>query len=199
MNKLEELTDFSDEELLKQLNHESDLAVFEVLYDRYETLVYNKCYSFVNSIEVAKDLTQDIFLKVYLNLSDFKFKSKFSTWLYSLVFNHCVNFINRNREQKISNNKVAIDDTDLSNSETTDYVENLYSETNLFNLKVKKLKLALNELDEEKRTLILLKYQYDVKVKELSKMNKCSESAIKMRLKRSRQDLINIYNKIDHG
>jgi RNA polymerase sigma-70 factor (ECF subfamily) len=56
----------TDEELASLVSN--DTAMFGVLYDRYEHLVYNKCYSFVNSIDEAKDLTQDVFLHVFIKI-----------------------------------------------------------------------------------------------------------------------------------
>jgi RNA polymerase sigma-70 factor (ECF subfamily) len=70
--------------------------MFGVLYDRYEHLVYNKC--FVNSIDEAKDLTQDVFLHVFIKIGSFKGNSKFSTWLYSVTYNFVL-IINRDKAE----------------------------------------------------------------------------------------------------
>jgi RNA polymerase sigma-70 factor (ECF subfamily) len=60
----------TDEELASKIGKSNDTAMFGVLYDRYEHLVYNKCYSFVNSIDEAKDLTQDVY--VFIKIGSFK-------------------------------------------------------------------------------------------------------------------------------
>ena len=81
--------------------------LFEVLYDRYATMVYNKCYGFANGVDEAKDLTQDVFLRVFIKLASFKGKSKFSTWLYAFTYNHCVNYVNRNTAKKFEKKLVS--------------------------------------------------------------------------------------------
>jgi RNA polymerase sigma-70 factor (ECF subfamily) len=63
--------------------------MFGVLYDRYEHLVYNKCYSFVNSIDEAKDLTQDVFFTCIYQIGSFKGTLNFQL----VVFCHLYNFV----------------------------------------------------------------------------------------------------------
>jgi len=91
----------------------NDTLLFEVLYDRYAGLVYNKCYGFARDEHEAKDLTQDVFLKLFVKLASFKGKSKFSTWLYSFTYNHCVNYVTRNTAKKFE--KQAVDYKDIEN------------------------------------------------------------------------------------
>jgi RNA polymerase sigma factor (sigma-70 family) len=94
--------ELSDEDLVLQISKTNNTAMFGILYDRYEHLVYNKCYGFVHSTDEAKDLTQDVFLHVFIKLSSFKGNSKFSTWLYSVTYNFCVNYLDRDKERDIS-------------------------------------------------------------------------------------------------
>ncbi len=70
-----------DEELIEQIIKTKNDFLFGELYDRYSPLVYNKCYGFTKTKTEAQDLTQDVFSKIFLNLSSFKGSSKFSTWL----------------------------------------------------------------------------------------------------------------------
>lgn len=93
--------DLSDEDLVKAIVLKNDTLLFEILYDRYDKLVYNKCRGFSKHDDEAEDLTQDIFLKLFVKLKTFKGKSKFSTWLYSFTYNHCVNYVNRSTAKKI--------------------------------------------------------------------------------------------------
>ena len=101
MKLKEDLKNLSDEDLVKNIVSSNDTLLFEVLYDRFAQLVYNKCLGFSKSTDEAQDLTQDIFLKLFVKLSTFKGKSKFSTWLYAFTYNHCVNYVNRNTAKKI--------------------------------------------------------------------------------------------------
>lgn len=179
---------YSDEELAIELAKNLDQTYFEQLYTRYESRVFNKCLSFVHSKEVAEDLTHDIFLKLYLSIGKFKGLSKFSSWLYSLTYNYCVNYIQRDKNYLI--NKSAMDSENLENVQSTE------GEIQILEMKVEKLKEALELISPENKSILLLKYQDDVSIKELEKVLDLSTSAVKMRLSRAKIQLIKAYNSI---
>lgn len=181
--------DISDEELVKKIVEKKDSTMFGVLYDRYSKMVYNKCYGFAKSQKEAEDLTQDIFLMLFVKLGSFKGKSKFSTWLYSFTYNFCVNYVNRDKGRKISDKSNTIEDTEYKLSvEVTD--------ENLLDLQVGKLKKALELIEPEDKTLLLLKYQDGVSIKELETLLGIGSSAVKMRLKRAKARVIETYNSL---
>jgi len=181
----------TDEALVEAITKNNDTMLFEVLYDRYSSMVYNKCYGFANGIDEAKDLTQDVFLRVFVKLGSFKGNSKFSTWLYSFTYNHCVNYVNRSTAKKIEKKSVEADNIKDSYEDTDD--EDIKS------LRVEKLKVALEKISPEEKMILLLKYQDFLSIKELESMLEIGESAVKMRLKRAKEKLINVYDDIDHG
>ncbi|WP_109300383.1 RNA polymerase sigma factor [Aquimarina sp. AU474] len=176
----------TDEELVAQIVKTKNSLLFEILYDRYSGLVYNKCYGFVKTVDETKDLTQDIFLKLYVKLPSFKGTSKFSTWLYAFTYNLCVNHINRNTAKKIEKESVPLHEDNHLMIETDDY--------SLFQLKVDKLQKALEMVSSEDKMILLLKYQDDLSIKDLSIVLEIGESAVKMRLKRAKARIIEIYN-----
>ena len=75
MKSLNNIENKSDEDLVKAIVKTNDTLLFEILYDRYAILVYNKCYGFSKDGDEAKDLTQDVFLKLFVKLASFKGKS----------------------------------------------------------------------------------------------------------------------------
>ena len=79
MKTLDNINKLPDEDLVKAIVKTNNTLLFEILYDRYATLVYNKCFGFAKDSDEAKDLTQDVFLKLFVKLASFKEKSKFST------------------------------------------------------------------------------------------------------------------------
>jgi RNA polymerase sigma-70 factor (ECF subfamily) len=181
--------DISDAELVKKIVEKKDSTMFGVLYDRYAKMVYNKCYGFAKSQKEAEDLTQDIFLMLFVKLGSFKGKSKFSTWLYSFTYNFCVNYVNRDKGRKISDKASTIEDTEYKLSvEVTD--------ESLLDLQVEKLKRALELIEPEEKTLLLLKYQDGVSIKELESIMELGSSAVKMRLKRAKARVIETYNSL---
>lgn len=181
------LNTISDEDLVKTIVKTNDTLLFEILYDRFSQMVYNKCLGFSKDEDEAKDLTQDVFLKLFVKLASFKGKSKFSTWLYAFTYNHCVNYVTRNTQKKIQRESI-----DIEIAETVEDGEfELY---NFHDMKVEKLKKALELIAPEEKMILLLKYQDYLSIKEIEDVLSISESAVKMRLKRAKDKLINVYN-----
>ncbi len=181
----------SDEALVVHINKTKSTVVFAILYDRYSQKVYNKCYSFSKNLEEAQDLTQDVFLKVFIALGSFKGTSKFSTWLYALTYNYCANYVTRDIGKKLDKASDNIGDHEY-HLQSEDDIE----DAELFKMKVSKLEAALERIDIEDKTILLLKYQDDVSIKELQTVLNIGESAVKMRLKRAKVKLIEAYNKL---
>ncbi len=183
----------SDEELVRAIITSNDTMLFEILYDRYSKVVYNKCFSFAKNQPEAEDLTQDVFLKLFVKLRSFKGKSKFSTWLYAFTYNHCVNYVNRSTAKKIERKSV--------DSEVLEY--KLYDpqsdDRDISQLKADKLKEALEFITPDEKMILLLKYQDGLSIRELSENLDIGESAVKMRLKRAKEKLIIVYNDRAYG
>lgn len=177
----------SDEELVEQIVASNDPMLFEKLYDRYAKMVYNKCYGFAKSDDEAQDLTQDVFLQLFIKLRTFKGKSKFSTWLYSFTYNFCVNYINRNKQRKIQDQSVQVEETEYKLTEDV-------PDESLYEMKADRLKKALEMISVEDKSLLLLKYQDGASIKDLVNLMDLGESAVKMRLKRAKERLLEIYN-----
>tara|TARA_B100000949_G_scaffold56677_1_gene49890 strand:+ start:6806 stop:7435 length:630 start_codon:yes stop_codon:yes gene_type:complete len=180
----------SDEELVKQIVADNDPILFGKLYDRYAKLVYNKCYGFAKSEDEAEDLTQDVFLQLFIKLRTFKGKSKFSTWLYSFTYNFCVNYVNRNKQRKIRDKSVQVENSEHKLTEEV-------PDESLYEMKADKLKKALEQISPEEKSILLLKYQDGASIKELVTLMELGESAVKMRLKRAKERLLEIYNTLE--
>lgn len=189
MKTLENIKNQSDEALVEAIVSDNNTLLFEVLYDRYSSLVYNKCYGFAKDADEAKDLTQDVFLKLFVKLASFKGKSKFSTWLYSFTYNHCVNYVTRSTAKKFE--KQSVDYADIENLSDDDDPD----DNSILTMKVDKLKVALELISPEEKMILLLKYQENLSVKEIESALNIGESAVKMRVKRAKDKLINVYNK----
>jgi RNA polymerase sigma-70 factor (ECF subfamily) len=179
----------TDEALVEAIVKTNDTMLFEVLYDRYATMVYNKCYGFANGIDEAKDLTQDVFLRVFVKLASFKGKSKFSTWLYAFTYNHCVNYVTRNTAKKLEKQSVSSENIDIQN-----IGEEVDSTREFENMRLDKLKEVMELISPEEKMILLLKYEDNLTIKELSEALDIGESAVKMRLKRAKEKLVHKYD-----
>lgn len=184
--------EMDENDLIEGIRLHNNMLYFGELYDRHSSRVYNKCLSFVKNRQEAEDLTQDVFLKVYTSLHKFKGNSKFSTWLYAITYNFCVNYVNRDRSRKMAHLSDSYQDKEyaISNSDNFDI-----EDEKLFSISVVSLELALNKIAPKDKVLLLLKYQDDLSIKELEAIYKIGSSAIKMRLKRAKVKLVDAFNK----
>lgn len=171
---------YTDEELVRLYVDTQQNAYFELLYVRYADRVYRKCLSFTKDPMRAEDLTHDIFLKLVTKLSAFKQNSAFATWLYSITYNYCTDQVRSTRRRA----EVFMDD-DLESLEVSD--DDGLAE--LAEMEAGQMQKALQHLAPEEQTLLLLKYQDDVSIRDIASVQNMTESAVKMRLKRSRDKL----------
>jgi RNA polymerase sigma factor (sigma-70 family) len=172
---------FSDEKLVKLFIETQNNRYFEVLYDRFSDKIYRKCYSFVHDSAKAEDFMHDIFLKLILNLSHYKENSKFSTYIYAITYNYCIDNIRQAKKMQ----EVDIEG-DFVDEDTSPWAESN-------EMDAQKLAKTLNAISIEDKSLILMKYQDDLSIKEIGEAMKLSESAVKMRLKRAKDKVKSIY------
>ncbi len=172
---------YSDEELVRFYLDTQRNSYFEALYSRYCDKVYRKCYSFTKSQVKAEDLTHDIFLRLITKLPTFKEEAKFSTWLYSVTYNYCMDQI---RSKK--NVEVYAED---AYEKATDYSDEEADTAELAEMSARGLQKALEQLSPEDRTLLLMKYQDGISIRDIANVQGVSEGTIKMRLLRSREKL----------
>lgn len=175
---------FTDEELVSFYLETRQNDYFKQLYERYCNKVHRKCLSFTKDSEQADDLTQDIFLRLVTKLSGYKQQARFSTWLYSITHNYCTDQIRSPRRR----DEIRIGDNwdDVTTKVDDDSAE-------LDEQAAQRVQRAMLFLSPEEQQLLRLKYQDDISIKELASRNALTESAVKMRLKRSRDRLRDYY------
>ncbi len=89
-----------EEKELIRLAQEGSQEAFSVLVRSYQAKVFSMAMNFTRNREVADDLAQDIFLKAFLALPKFRFKSEFGTWLYRISINHVRDFLRKQKRAK---------------------------------------------------------------------------------------------------
>ncbi|MBL0036513.1 MAG: RNA polymerase sigma factor [Flavobacteriales bacterium] len=174
----------NDEELVSALQKHMDTERFGVLYDRYTTKVYQKCLGMTRDKDLAKDLTHDIFLKAFMNLSKFDHRSKFGTWLYSITYNYCLDTLRKGQRTRSEEIDERIEDG---------VIDDQAYEAKLLGLRADRLDLVIAQLDPSDRALLLMKYQEDLSVKEIMEVMALQESAVKMRILRARERALRLY------
>lgn len=167
----------ADEEVIHLYLTNENSAYFNILYKRYSGKVYSKCISLLKDEELAHDATQDVFIKIYMNLAKFSGKSKFSTWVYSITYNYCIDFIRRRKKEK------NIFSDEIENA--AEPIEDV-PDRELLEMEVSRLKVLLNHIPTGDKAVLLMKYQDDMSIREIADVLTKSESAIKMKIKRAK-------------
>ena len=187
LNAKKKRDNLSDEELVERVIETQNTADFGAIYDRYSQKVFQKCISFVKDADVAKDLAHDIFIKCYVNLSKFNFESKFSTWLYRLTYNFCIDYLRKHNRIIMSGEEELVNISDDDSH---------LQEKQLLALKAERLKKVLEEIPTADKAILLMKFQDGLSLKEIMPILECGESAVKMRIKRAKAKALETYKKL---
>lgn len=174
----------SDEEIVLLILNSGNQELFEILYLRYFKKVRDKCYSFLKDTNLSEEFANDILTKAYEKIPGFKGNSTFSSWLYSITYNYCIDYL---RAKK----KLHYPDWN-SNNEIPEIIDE--SETEFEEASYENLLTIFELIHPEEKVLLLMKYQDNLPIKQIAKTLRISEDAVKMRLKRARSRVIYMYN-----
>jgi RNA polymerase sigma factor (sigma-70 family) len=177
-------TKLSDAELVQRILSTQNSLYFSVLYDKYSYKVYSRCLSLLKDVALAQDATQEVFLKIYLNLSKFSERSQFSTWVYSITYNFCIDLIRRKKKQQ------ALFTDDIERM--PDIADDAPDEE-ILALEADRLKEVMDQIPIGDKAILLMKYHDDMQIKEIAEALDKTESAIKMKLKRAKHKVQSIY------
>ena len=179
----------SDEELIAILQTEGNLSYFSILTERHEQQILKKCKSYVKDEDTAEDLCQEILIKIFLKLNAFRGEARFSTWLFAIVHNTCMDYLRKNKKNQVV--KVITEKMTDEIAELIDGVDEIPDE-----LSAQILEELLELLSPEEKMLLLLKYKEKHSIKDIQLSLGLSESAVKMRLKRARTHINELYLKL---
>lgn len=184
------MADSSEITLLIQKAQKGDTNAFGTLVASYEKFIFNvACKMFSNS-EDASDIAQEALIKAYKNIDKFDFNSSFSTWLYRITVNACIDEMRRRKgresisidaEDEESGLAVQIEDTSLGAEERV-----IQNET------VSEVRTAIDKLSEEHKTVIILRDLQDMTYEQVAQTLDLSIGTVKSRLARARKSLKDI-------
>ncbi len=165
-----------------------DASAFEMLVVQYQGQVYNLCLRMTGNPDDAADLTQEAFLKVWKHLESFHFDSTFSTWLYRLASNCCLDFLRSQKRRPTVSLTVENDDEeeqvlDVADTAPTPEEHAIASEEK------EQLRLAMSQLDDEQRQILTLRVVNDLSYTEIADILSVKEGTVKSRLSRARESL----------
>ncbi len=169
---------------------QGDIAAFEELVEKYKQPVINLIYRTLPDATEAEDLAQNVFIQVYKSAHRYQVAARFSTWLYTIARNLCLNEIRRrSRHPADSLDEVHSDNEDQPARQFEDVKTFAPPETLLQGELQDKIEEALAELPENQRTAILLCRQDELSYEEIAKLLGCSLSATKSLIHRGRETL----------
>ncbi len=160
-----------------------DLRAFEVLVERYQERVLGNCRYLTGSQSDAEDLAQEVFVKAFSGLATFERRSSFKTWLWRIKVNHCLNFLQRSRRERF----VAVDEPEVEQRPElrVDPAAPRNLETELDRELITR---SLDAMPETLRVPLLLRDLDGFSYQEIAEGLGLSLSAVKMRIKRGRED-----------
>jgi RNA polymerase sigma factor (sigma-70 family) len=169
----------TDAEVIRTYLATQDARYFTLLYRRYANKVYGKCISILKNDAEARDAMQDIFVKIMLNLGNFGEKSQFSTWVYSITYNYCIDAIRKKKKEKT----MFSEDIERAPDVPADEVPDQF----LLEMDMKNLKAVLEALPDSDRLILIMKYHDDMSIREIADILQKTESAVKMKIKRAKE------------
>ncbi len=177
----------SDEEVVREYLKTQSNYYFEILYERYSSKIFGKCLTILKEEALAQDATQEVMMKVLLNLSKFGGKSKFSTWVYSITYNFCIDFIRKRKKDKSS----YYDDI----SEFEDISEEV-DDKELLETRLDRMKEIMDKIPVDDKSILMMKYLDGMSIREIGDVIEKTESAIKMKIKRAKMKFVRIHDNL---
>jgi RNA polymerase sigma-70 factor (ECF subfamily) len=156
-----------------------DMSAFEELVYRYDRHVLNIAKSFRNNDDDAKDIYQEVFMRVFRGLKNFQFKSEFSTWLFRITTNVCITHQSRKKIHDSIDKEVYNDEDNISTLADT-LTDNSFTDNLAVGKDISKyINKALDELPPQQKMVFTLKYFEEYKIREIADMMQCTEGAVK--------------------
>ncbi|MBI9053941.1 MAG: sigma-70 family RNA polymerase sigma factor [Bacteroidales bacterium] len=161
-----------------------DVNAFSLLVDKHKNLVFTIALRMLKNSEDAEELSQDTFVKAYNSLKEFKFESKFSTWLYRITYNGAISRLRKKQIEITNIESGTIVDSDVISS---------YNAINELkrNEQKKYINQVIENLREEDAFLITMYYLNESSIEEISEITGFSISNVKVKLFRARKRFYN--------
>lgn len=175
-----------------------DQEAFEILVNRHQTSILNLVYRFIGDRTQAKDLAQEVFLRVWQSAKTYEPKAKFTTWIYQITANLCFNELKSSRRKKWfqflrfgENQENTVEEVLVDPSPSP---EDLL----LSREQSRRITEALQSLPDNQRMALVLKRYDDLSYQEIAKILNCSVPAVEsllVRAKRNLQEKLKIFEK----
>jgi RNA polymerase sigma-70 factor (ECF subfamily) len=176
---------------LMAMTAEGDEFAFEVLVRRHQTSILNLVYRYVGDKTMGRDLAQEVFIRVWQAADRYKPKAKFTSWIYHIAANLCLNELKSSGRRRL-----FFSEGHLEEGETLKEESNLSSSAEdilLAEERSRRISEALQSLPKNQRMALILKKYDDLSYQEIARILDCSTSAVESLLARAKK---NLYEKL---
>ena len=159
-----------------------NVRAYAILVEKHKEMVFSIALKILHNREDAEEIAQDVFVKAYQSLANFKNEAKFSTWLYRIVYNTAISKV-RKKKVELS----PLDDATINNysDDTSENQFLLSDDPDRFEL----LQKALQSLPEDENVIVSLFYQNDSSIEDISSVTGLTVANVKVKLHRIRKKL----------
>lgn len=161
---------------------QGETSSFAVLVDRYKDMIFTLALKMIKNREESEEVAQDTFIKIYNSLSKFKGDSKFSTWIYKIAYNTCLDRLKKNKKEDLN---ISIDEFSAHLIKTMDNALSALEDKE----RRQTIQNCLNLLPGDENFLLTLFYFEDQSLEEIGKIMNINANNVKVKLFRSRQKL----------
>ena len=182
------MTDLKEKDLIRRAK-QGDMLAFEELILQHEKIVYNVALRMMNHSEDARDISQEVFLKAYRNLANFDERSAFSTWLYRITHNTCIDEMRKRKGKQNYSLEEELENEDGSMQRQIANEGDTPEESLLREEQKSEILQALDTLSEEHKAAIILRDVKGLSYEEISEILELSLGTVKSRISRARNQL----------
>jgi RNA polymerase sigma-70 factor (ECF subfamily) len=181
------MNSIDESDLIKQIK-KGDPSAFEAIVRKYEDKIYNLCRYMLRDPEDAQDAAQDVFLKAYRALKDFRPDSSLYPWIYRIAVTTCIDYRRKSRREALRTEPLTEDLPSVEPIPEQRYQSGEISDS---------LQLALQKLPEKLRGAIVLREIEELSYEEIAQVLHTSPGTVKSRISRAREQLRHLLKKID--
>lgn len=182
------MTDHGEKALIQKAK-QGDLTAFEELILKHEKIVYNVALRMMNHSEDAKDISQEVFLKAYRNIANFDERSAFSTWLYRITTNTCIDEMRKRKGKQSYSLEEELENEDGTMQRQIADEGDTPEESLLREERKSEILQALENLSAEHKAAVVLRDVKGLSYEEISEILDLSLGTVKSRISRARNQL----------
>lgn len=181
-----QLTELSDEDLIKEFQENNTLEAYEILVRRYKDPLMNFVYRFTGDRDASSDIVQDTMIKFYMNKDSYRSFAKFSTWIYTIAGNLAKNELKRRKRRKIFSLENDDDERSIQVADKNAIEPDKAADSQIKNEIIQK---ALLKVKDVYRDVVVLRDIQELSYEEIAEITGLSLGTVKSRINRGRLQL----------